>query len=77
MQHNILFNGFYAVKTRDQIGGTLRTEVYELDNGIVQTFSHYMRDLDEETIGFAESFNVKEAIRLSRRDLRKKWTSQR
>jgi hypothetical protein len=76
MQVNVLSNGFHIVKTRDQIGGTLSTDVYELENGIFQAFSHYTRDLDEETIGFAEGFIAKEAIRLSRRDLRKKWQSQ-
>lgn len=77
MQVNVLSNGFYVVKTRDRIGGTLRTDVYKLENGVFQAFSHYMRDIDEETIGFAESFNAKEAIRLSRRDLRMKWTGQK
>ncbi len=72
MQINVLSDGFYVVKTRDRIGGTLSTDLYELENGIFQAFSHYMRDLDEETIGFAESFYAKEAIRLSRRDLRTK-----
>ncbi|MBB6445075.1 hypothetical protein [Bacillus benzoevorans] len=77
MEVNVVSNGFHIVKTRDQIGGTLRTDVFELDTGRFQAFSNYIQDKEEEIIGFAESFNAKEAIRLSRKDLRKQWQSAR
>lgn len=77
MQVNVVANGFQIVKTRDRIGGTIRTDVFELDNGIFHAFSHYIQDLEEEVTGFAESFHAREAIRLSRKNLRKQWLSER
>lgn len=76
MQAIIRTIGFYSLKTRDRIGGTLRTDVFMLDNGSFRAYSHYMQDQDEEIIGFAESFHEKEAVRTSRKELRNKWLEQ-
>nr|WP_295974335.1 hypothetical protein [uncultured Bacillus sp.] len=77
MQVQVVLNGYHIIKTRDRIGGTLITNLFELENGVFQAFSHYSQDKDEEFTGFSESCNTKEAIRLSRRDLRKKWVEER
>lgn len=77
MQVKVAVNGYQMVKTRDRIGGTLKTAVYELENGRFKAFSNYIQDMEEEIIGFAESYTAKEAIRLSRKELRRKWQTER
>lgn len=76
MGMKMILEGCYTVKTRDRIGGTIRTDVYQFESGIFQAFSTYAQDKEEEYVGFAESFDNKEAIKLSRMDLRRDWKEE-
>lgn len=64
---------YYYTKTRDRIGGTIRTSVFRQENGTFQAFSSYFQDEDEEVVGYCESDDDKKAVSLSRKDLRKLW----
>lgn len=64
---------YYYTKTRDLIGGTIRTSVFRQENGAFQAFSSYFRDEDEEVVGYYESYDDEKAVSLSRKDLRKLW----
>lgn len=64
---------YYYVKTRDRVGGTIRTDVFRLENGIYEAFSSYWQDEDEEIVGVSQSYNDELAVKQSRKDLRKEW----
>lgn len=67
------FEGCFATKTRDRIGGTIHTHVFKKENGIFLSFSSYWQDEDEEIVGYAESFDDEQAVKQSRKNLRKEW----
>lgn len=71
-KHQITGN-YYYVKTRDKVGGTIRSDVYTLEDGMFRAYSTYWQDEDEEFVGVGESDDEQLAIRLSRKDLRKEW----
>jgi len=77
MEIKLVVDECYFVKSRDKIGGTIRTDVFKYEEGIYKAFSHYTRDKDEDFVGFGESYDDKEAIKLSRIALRKDWTDTR
>jgi hypothetical protein len=35
---------FYQVKTRDRVGGTVRTNVFKEEDGLYKAYSFYMQD---------------------------------
>lgn len=72
MKKHYISESFYRTKTRDRIGGTINTNVY-LEKGIFKAYSYYWQDEEEEIVGFAESYNDEEAVKLSRKDLRREW----
>ncbi|MCQ6275808.1 hypothetical protein JMM81_12685 [Bacillus sp. V3B] len=73
MEIKLIIEECYYVKTRDRIGETVRTNVFKHENGIYQAFSNYIFDKEEEYIGLGESYDEKEALRLSREALIKDW----
>ncbi|CRK83001.1 hypothetical protein [Neobacillus massiliamazoniensis] len=73
MEKHQISDSFYYARTRDRVGGTIRTEVFKLENGIFKAFSSYSQDEDEKIVGFAQSCNDEEAVKLSRKALRKEW----
>jgi hypothetical protein len=64
---------FYYVKTRDRVGGTVRTDVFQQENGTFEAYYFYAQDEDESIVGFAESMDDLAAIKSSRKNLRKEW----
>jgi hypothetical protein len=72
MEKRQITENFYIVKTRDRIGGTIRTNVYGKE-GHFEAYSCYMQDEDEAIVGFAESKNDVEAVKRSRKELRREW----
>ncbi|KYD11442.1 hypothetical protein B4102_2170 [Heyndrickxia sporothermodurans] len=64
------------LKTKDRIGGTLKTEVYRYNNEVYKAFSHYARDKDMVIVGYGESDSEEIAVKLSRKDLRKEWKEE-
>lgn len=76
MDRRINSKNFYFVKSRDRIGGTIRTDVFKLESDIYQAYSFYSQDKDEAIAGFGESDNDKIAIELSKQDLRKEWKAE-
>jgi hypothetical protein len=66
---------FYHVKTRDRVGGTIRTDVFK-ENGLFKAYSFYWQDEDEAIVGLGESYNDEQAVMLSRKDLRKEWRAE-
>ncbi|MBS4195799.1 hypothetical protein [Lederbergia citri] len=72
MEKHIIDDDYYYTKTRDRIGGTIRTDVFK-KNGVYKAFSSYWQDKDEEIVGWGESSDDIEAGRLSRKELRKEW----
>ncbi|MEC1524479.1 hypothetical protein P9D43_20970 [Neobacillus niacini] len=77
MEKHKITESFYWVKTRDKIGGTIRTNVYKQDNGIFEAYSYYWQDEDEAIVGFSESYDDEQAIKWSRKELRKEWKSEK
>jgi hypothetical protein len=75
MEKRQITDNFYYVKTRDRVGGTVRTNVY-LKDGLFEAYSFYMQDEDEAIVGFAESNNDDEAVKRSRKELRKEWKEE-
>lgn len=47
--------------------------MYYEENGIYKAFSSYSQDKDGEVVGAAKSSDEVEAIRRSRKDLRREW----
>ncbi|MCM3323310.1 MULTISPECIES: hypothetical protein [Bacillaceae] len=68
---------FYYIKTKDEIGDTIRTAVFKLKNGLFHAYSSYDQKDDKKIIGFGESENDKTAINLSKQDLRKEWEAKK
>lgn len=68
---------FYYIKTKYEIGGTIRTAVFQLKNGLFHAYSCYDQKGDKKIIGFGESENDKKAIKLSKQDLRKEWEAKK
>lgn len=63
-------------KSIDRVGNsrrTVRTEIYENRNGILQAFSHYSMDKEERVVGFGESSSKEEAVTLSKVHLKQQW----
>jgi hypothetical protein len=77
MEKHKITERHYHVKTRDRIGGTIRTNVFRNDDGLYEAYSHYWQDEDEAIVGFSESFDDEQAIKQSRKDLRKEWKAER
>lgn len=75
MKKHIITDEYYYTKTRDRIGGTIRTDVFK-KNGIFEAFSSYWQDKDEEIVGFAKAYNDEQAVFTSRKDLRKRWQEE-
>lgn len=73
MEKRQIIEDYYYVKTRDRIGGTLRTDIFKLDSGIFRAYSFYAQDEDEAIVGIGESDNEEKAVKLSRKDLRREW----
>lgn len=73
MEIKLVLAECYYIRSRDRIGGTVRTDVYKHENGIFQAFSSYAQDKEEEFVGFGENHDDKIAIDLSRKGLRKAW----
>ncbi|MBO1005913.1 hypothetical protein [Pseudogracilibacillus auburnensis] len=73
MKKHIITDDYYYTKTRDRIGGTIRTEVFK-KNGIYEAFSSYWQD--EEIVGYAKAYNDEQAVFISRKDLRKRWKEE-
>lgn len=67
----IIYNNL--LKSKDRIGGTLKTEVYGFEGGIFRAYSYYKMDKEEEIIGVGESDNETSAVKLSRKNLRNEW----
>lgn len=44
--------------------------------GNFEAYSCYMQDEDEAIVGFAESINDNEAVKRSRKELRKEWKAE-
>jgi hypothetical protein len=68
---------FYYIKTKDEIGETIKTAVFQLENGVFYAYSCYDQNRDKKIIGFGESENDKEAINLSKQDLRKECEAKK
>lgn len=68
---------FYYIKTKDEIGDTIRTAVFQLKNGLFYAYSCYDQKDDKKIIGFGESGNDKTVINLSKQDLRKEWKAKK
>ncbi|MBY0144330.1 hypothetical protein [Neobacillus niacini] len=75
MEKRQITENFYIVKTRDRIGGTISTNVYEKE-GHFEAYSCYAQDEDEAIVGFAESIYDEEAVKRSRKELRKEWKAE-
>jgi hypothetical protein len=75
MEKRQITENFYIVKTRDRIGETIRTNVYGME-GHFEAYSCYMQDEDEAIVGFAECNNDEEAVKRSRKELRKEWKAE-
>ncbi|MEH7255067.1 hypothetical protein V7111_23430 [Neobacillus niacini] len=73
MEKRQISESFYQVKSRDRVGGTIRTDVFRLESGIFEAFSSYRQDQDGSIVGFATSFDDEYAILQSRKALRKEW----
>lgn len=76
MEKRQISEDFYFVKTRERVGGTIRTDVYLQKEGSFKAFSYYMQDEDIAIAGYAESNNDIEAVKRSRKELRKEWKDQ-
>jgi hypothetical protein len=76
MEKHQISESFYQVKSRDRIGGTIRTDVFKLESGIFEAFSSYWQDDDGRIVGFATSFDDDYAIMQSRKSLRKEWKEE-
>jgi hypothetical protein len=76
MEKRQITESFYQVKTRDRIGGTIQTNVFKQDDGIFQAYSYYWQDEDEAIVGFSESYDDEQAIKKSRKELRKEWKAE-
>lgn len=68
-----VFENYFAAKTRDRIGGTIHTSVFKKENGIFHSYSSYWQDENEKIVGFAESSDEEQAVKQSRKNLRKEW----
>ena len=68
---------FYYIKTKDEIGDTIKTAVFQLENGLFHAYSCYDQKDDKKIIGFGKSENEKTAINLSKQDLRKEWEAKK
>lgn len=73
MKKYLISPNFYYTKTRDRIGGTVRTDVFRTKDNFYQAYSYYHQDEDQIITGYFESFDEVEAIKRSRKDLRKVW----
>lgn len=73
----IINKNYFYVKTRDRIGGTIRTDVFKKEDGLFQAHSHYWQDEHQEIGGYAESYHAEQAVALSRKDLRKVWKEEK
>lgn len=73
MKKYIISEDYFYAKTRDRIGGTIRTDVHRNKDGLFKAYSCYWQDEDELALGYAEDFDEELAIKLSRKDLRKEW----
>jgi hypothetical protein len=60
---------------KSRIGGTVVTHVYGRE-GLFEAYSLYMQDEDGAIVGFAESDNDEEAVKRSRKELRKEWKTE-
>jgi hypothetical protein len=77
MEKRQISESYYFVKTRDRVGGTIRTNVFTLENGSYIAYSSYAADEDGQIVGAGESTNDETAIKLSRKDLRKEWKAEK
>lgn len=76
MEKQQVTEDFYYVKTRDRLGGTIKTNVFRNEDGSYIAYSSYATDEDGAIVGAGESENDETAIRLSRKDLRKEWKAE-
>jgi hypothetical protein len=76
MKKYMVSNEYYHTKTRDRIGGTVKTNVFLQENGLYGAYSFYWQDEDEKIVGYAENFNDERAVMLSRKDLRREWKEE-
>lgn len=72
MKKKYISETFFYTKTRDRIGGTIRTEVF-FEDGLYKAYSQYWQDQDDQAIGFAESTDEEKSVKQSRKSLRKEW----
>jgi hypothetical protein len=73
MKRHYITDKYFYVRTRDRIGGTVRTDIFLQEDGLHRAYSTYWQDEDERYVGFGESDDPKVAIRLSRKELQKEW----
>jgi hypothetical protein len=64
---------FYYKSTKDEIGVTINTAVFQVENGVFHAYSCYDQNEDEKMIGFGESENDNKAIKLSKQDLKRDY----
>lgn len=76
MKKYMVSESFYHAKTRDRIGGTIVTDVFKQENGTFQAYSSYWQDEDEAVMGYGESYDDEQAVKLSRKALRKEWKEE-
>lgn len=75
LKKHIITDDYYYTKTRDRIGGTIRTNVFK-NNGIYEAFSIYWQDKEEEIVGYAKAYDDEQAAKQSRKNLRKEWKEE-
>jgi hypothetical protein len=61
------------LKTRDKIGGTLKTDLYKNEDGIYMAYSYYWKDEDQECVAHASGNDPDKTVKASRKNLRKEW----
>jgi hypothetical protein len=60
-------------KTRDKIGGTIRTDLFTFEDNTYTAYSFYWQDEDEECVAEASGDNPDKVVKQSRKNLRKDW----
>lgn len=63
----------FIVTSKDRLRGTVRTEVYEKENGEFSAFSYYTKDKNEVIIGMGTNNDKNVAIQDSINQLRNDW----